>query len=407
MIRIWRLFIHVAVIGTLMFGIAGHAGGADGGAPQAPGATRSLADILGATAAGFEKATRARPFVFPSDHGPHNSFQTEWWYVTGHLFDEAKRHYGVQLTFFRYGLTPKAPQGQFPRGQSPQADSSQAHSPRTQLLRGQSKWRAQDVYMAHLALSDVSAGAFYKAQRLTRGALGLAGAQGSPLKVWVEDWQMAAPSVGEWPWRAVARDTNFGLDLTIQRGKSPVANGEAGLSRKSALGGNASHYYSMTRMPAAGTLRTPSGTREVTGELWLDREWSSSALASNQIGWDWFALQLNDGRELMFYRLRNVDGGIDAASAGTLVKSDGSVRHLSKNEVHIDVLERWQSPHSTRLYPSRWRFEVPELDIALTLTPVLADQEHQGPITYWEGAVLAVDADGVSAGRGYVEMTGY
>jgi predicted secreted hydrolase len=200
-----------------------------------------------------------------------------------------------------------------------------------------------------------------------------------------------------------------GIDLALTSAKPPVLHGEAGLSRKGAEPGNASYYYSLTRMPAAGTITLDGNAIPVRGLAWMDREWSTSQLGAGQVGWDWFALHLDDGRELMLYRLRRRDGAIDPASSGTLVAADGGARTLGPDAVEVTVLDHWTSPRDQARYPARWRVRVPGEALDLVVTPLLADQELILAVRYWEGAVRA---EGTAGGRplggtGYVELVGY
>ncbi len=341
-----------------------------------------LSGLLGQDAdESFEKALTPRPFSFPADHGPHPSFRNEWWYFTGNLDDEDGRRFGFELTIFRFALTPSMPE-----------------SP--------SSWRSNQIYIAHLAVTDAERDDFHVAQRYSRGALGLAGAQAEPFRVWLEDWEIAA-SAGD-GWRLIARDANFGVDLELEALRPPSLNGEDGLSQKSAEPGNASYYYSITRLATNGILTIDDKEYEVSGLSWLDREWSSSALSSDQVGWDWFALQLSDGTDLMFYQLRGRDGMPDEYSAGTLVAIDSQVSHLTSAEVQVRVTDQWQSDDGG-LYPSGWTLTVPRSGLELDIRPIVADQELYTTVRYWEGAV---DVSGTRngqplTGRGYVELTGY
>ncbi len=345
----------------------------------------SVAETLGANETeGFARALQARPFSFPGDHGPHPEFKTEWWYFTGNLTSTGGRTFGFQLTFFRIALSPE------PRA-------------------GQSAWGSHQVYMAHFALSDIAGRRFYDFERFSRAALGLAGAQAEPFRVWLEDWS-AAGEGGE-PFSVALRavEADVTIDLRLQSAKPVVLQGDRGLSRKSAKPGNASYYYSLTRLLTEGQVRVGDETFAVKGLSWLDREWSTSSLAEDQVGWDWFALQLGDGRELMFYQLRNRDGRADALSSGTLVEADGDSRKLTLAEVQIEPLETWRSPRSGAEYPARWHIVVPAAGVDLEVVPLLDDQELQASVRYWEGAV---SAEGRSQGRkvegrGYVELTGY
>ncbi len=342
-----------------------------------------LADLLGAEAdAGFAKALAPREFVFPADHGPHPEFRNEWWYVTGNLDDQDGRRFGFELTIFRFALAPSVPESE-------------------------SRWRTNQVYIAHLAITHAEDARFYVAQRYSRGAAGLAGAGAAPLRVWIDDWSIAQDP-GSDAWRLHAADADFGIDVELRALEPPVLNGIDGLSQKSADPGNASYYYSITRLVTDGSIRIGDREYTVSGLSWLDREWSTSALAAEQVGWDWFALQLSDGSDLMFYGLRKNDGTQDAASAGTFRSAKGVTSHLAADDVVITVLDTWESPEGGS-YPSKWRLVVPRFGIDVTITPVMPNQELFTIVRYWEGAVDVngtVD-DAAVKGRGYVELTGY
>lgn len=352
-----------------------------------PSASLSVADTLRmADDRGYARALEPRAFVFPADHGPHPEFRTEWWYYTGNLATREGRRFGFQLTFFRSALAPEMPQRE-------------------------SAWATRQAWLAHFALTDVGGERFHSFERWSRGAPGLAGVQAAPFRVWVEDWSATADGGPVFPMRLRAGQGEVGLDLRLDQGKPPILQGERGLSRKSAEPGNASFYYSLTRMPAAGTIRVGSETFTVTGAAWMDREWSTSSLGEGQVGWDWFALQLSDGTDVMLYQLRHGDGRIDPASSGSFVGSggSGSSRTLSSRDFSLQVLEQWQSPDSGARYPARWRLRIPSEDLDLTVTPRLADQELDVSFRYWEGAVaLTGTRRGATVqGQGYVELTGY
>ena len=334
--------------------------------------------------AGFEKALEPREFVFPDDHGPHPGFRNEWWYVTGNLDGDGGRRFGFELTIFRFALTPSLP-------------------------ATESEWRSNQVYIAHFAVTDADRERFFAAERFSRGALGLAGAKALPFRVWIEDWEIAAEETGAPErWRLRASDPGFSVDLELSSAKPPVLNGDAGLSQKSAEPGNASYYYSMTRWLTDGSLQLGDDTFRVTGLSWLDREWSTSALGADQLGWDWFALQLSDGSDLMFYNLRKLDGSQDAQSAGTWIDTDGRSLHLGRDDVEITVKDTWESPQGG-VYPSAWTLRAPGQGLDLRIRPVMADQELFTTVRYWEGAVdVEGERDGRPVtGRGYVELTGY
>jgi predicted secreted hydrolase len=332
--------------------------------------------------AGFARALSPRAFHFPGDHGPHPEYRTEWWYFTGNLKASRGRRFGYQLTFFRMALAPHLP-------------------------ARPSAWGAGQVYMAHFALTDVDGKRFSFAERFSREALGLAGAGGTPLSVWLEDWSARETSSSPWGMRLAAADGGASIELDLAGIRPVVLNGEEGLSRKGGEPGNASYYYSVPRLASRGTLTVGGERFQVSGLSWLDREWGTSALAGDQAGWDWFALQLDDGRDLMFYRLRKKDGGEDPFSAGMLTAADGSPRRLRAREVQLSATKWWTSPASGTRYPARWRLTVPGEGIDLEVVPRLAGQEILASFRYWEGAVSARGLWNSPGGSGYLEMTGY
>jgi predicted secreted hydrolase len=352
--------------------------------PPAPTASVAVVDALGGPTAGYARAIEPRPFVFPDDHGSHPEYRTEWWYYTGNVATAAGRRFGFQLTFFRIAQAPRA-------------------APRA------SAWATSQVYMAHFAVTDVAGQRFHPTVRVARGALGLAGASARPFRVWTEDWTVQGEGATALPMRLQAEDGEVAIDLLLEGGKPVVPQGDRGLSRKGSEEGNASHYYSLTRMPARGTLRLGEERFAVTGLAWMDREWSTSALARDQVGWDWFALQLTDGRDLMIYRLRRRDGSVDPFSAGTIVGADGVARPLGAGEVTIEPLTWWTSPRGGTRYPGSWRIAIPSAALTLEVAPLVADQEFAEPVRYWEGAVGATGSAGDRAleGQGYVELVGY
>jgi len=341
---------------------------------------------LGPGASGFARVTEPRPFTLPSDHGPHFEFQTEWWYFTGSLAAADGRRFGFQLTFFRRGLTPGPP----PEGPG---------------------LRSNQVYFAHFAVTDVAGRRHDAAERFSRGAGGLAGAAGERFAAWLEDWRADALAPDGSAVRLVARDAESGLalDREIAATKPLVAHGDRGLSPKSDEPGNASYYVGYTRMAAQGRIGAGGDEARVAGEAWFDHEWSTSALGPGAVGWDWFSLQLDDGREVMHFQIRREDGGVDEASSGTLVLADGRTRRLGRADVAVRVLDQWRSAATGAVYPSRWRLSVPGERLELLVEPRLADQEMRTSFVYWEGAVLVSGtADGRPvAGQGYVELTGY
>lgn len=333
---------------------------------------------------GFQRAYQPRLFQFPTDHGPHPGFRNEWWYATGNLADATGRQFGYQLTLFRIALSPTAPV----------ADSA---------------WRTHQIYMGHFALTDVANQQHYTFERFSRSALGLAGAQATPFRVWLEDWHLFGGETDIFPLHLQAREQQIEIDLILRATKPIVLQGNQGLSQKSDEPGNASYYYSYTHLPTQGHIRIDQTLFTVNGASWLDREWSTSALGSDQSGWDWFALQLNDGRELMFYRLRRQDGSIDPHSQGILVASDGQTRPIRWDALSLQPLGEWRSPSTEDHYPAGWRLQLPSEQLELTITPKVADQEMRLTVRYWEGAVSVTGQSKGTAitGQGYLEMTRY
>ncbi|HXR91024.1 MAG TPA: lipocalin-like domain-containing protein [Steroidobacteraceae bacterium] len=403
-----------------------------------PASRRSLAE--------FAIAAAPREFEFPQDHGPHPDFRQEWWYLTGNLTATDGERFGFELTIFRVALTPAgdarsavASDGAGVRnasssrgvGGTRNASSSRgvgrtrnaASSSDDTGSRGTaaaldgastaehlnaapaaSPWRTRQVYVGHFAVTDVARHTFRFTQRYERDALGLAGTVADPFRVWLYDWQIG----GSPHWSLHAQQKDYELQLEVQSLAAPILNGDRGLSVKASDPGAASYYYSIPRVSVRGHLIRDRVPIDVSGVAWLDREWGSGSLGANESGWDWFALQLDDGSALMFYALRDKDGARDLHSAGTWVDRDGQTRSLSSSDVEITVGSYWDSPRGGR-YPSRWHVRVPSLALEADVQPVLADQELGTSPRYWEGAVdVMASRSGASvAGRGYVELVGY
>jgi predicted secreted hydrolase len=335
--------------------------------------------------AGFRRAEPGRLFSFPKDHGPHDEFQTEWWYYTGNLSTVRGERFGYQLTFFRRALLPL-----------------------DQRQERQSTWAADQVYLAHFTLTDIEGGNFSAFEKLGRGAAGLAGARGEPLyQVWIDNWWVEQIDSNQYRMQAAAGDVS--LDLLLVDQKGPVLQGKNGYSQKGPETGNASYYYSLSRLASSGQIQVDDAVFDVTGYSWMDHEFSTSVLSEGQVGWDWFALQLDDGSELMVYTIRGEDGSIDPYSRGTLILPGEETRHLKQTDFTIEVTSTWRSPHSEANYPSAWIINVPSEDIRLEVKPFINDQELNLSFVYWEGAVEVTgeNAGQRVQGRGYVELTGY
>ncbi|MGD8464357.1 MAG: lipocalin-like domain-containing protein [Anaerolineae bacterium] len=333
---------------------------------------------------GYLRAEGPMPLDFPAAHGPHPEYQTEWWYYTGNVQTDAGRAFGYQLTFFRRALAPP--------DQRPVRESA---------------WATDQVYMAHLALTDVAEERYQAFERFSRGAAGLAGAQAVPYRVWLEDWSVEEVEPGVILMRAAQDDV--ALELRLADSKGPILHGDRGFSPKGPQPGNASYYYSLTRLETSGRIRIGDESHEVRGLSWMDHEFSTSGLAADQVGWDWFSMQIDDGSELMVFQLRTEDGGIDPYSSGTFIAPDGATRTLDRSEFEIRVTDTWRSPHTGAVYPAGWTIAVPAVELELEIEPYIADQELTVSYAYWEGAVWI---EGERAGRpvrgaGYIEMTGY
>lgn len=354
--------------------------------PQAAASDGLSAEVL-ATAyipAGFARAEGPRAFSFPFDFGPHPDFQTEWWYYTGHLESSDGHRFGYQLSFFRRALLPIE--------LAPERDS---------------QWATNQIYMGHFALTDIDGEDFYAYERFARGAAGLAGASNDPYSVWLEDWRVEQTGPDTFSLYAASNGIVIVLDLVDSKG--PILQGDDGYSQKGPEAGNASYYYSQTRLQSSGRLQIGEQSYQVEGLSWKDHEISTSALSTDQAGWDWFSIQLDNGYELMLYQLRGVDGRIDPYSSGALIGPNGEVTHLALDDFDIEALGSWQSPHSGAEYPMGWRIRIPQADLELEIEPHLTDQELRLSFTYWEGAVQVRGRFGgeTVSGQGYVELTGY
>lgn len=342
-------------------------------------------------AEGFRLAVAPYDFQFPIDHASHPNYRIEWWYYTGHL-RSAERRFGYELTFFRLGV---------PAGSNAKSGSA---------------WRANHLMFRHLTLTDESGGRFYSDEQSERAALDLAGADSTRYLVWIgDDYAGLEPdrSTHRLVAAAPGADTPFSLDLRLVPEKPPVIHGERGVSQKSAGVGNASHYYSLTRLATKGRLVVGRDTLAAQGRSWMDHEFSSDRLRDTHTGWDWFSVQLSDGRDLMLYRLRLKGGGLEPLSSGTLVEADGRTSTVRYADFDTGPTGEWKSPRTGARYPSGWVVRLPRYGIELQLEPTVKDQElwvqSMGGLAYWEGSVRVT---GTSAGKpvtgeGYVELTGY
>jgi predicted secreted hydrolase len=331
----------------------------------------------------YRQAIPGKSFAFPDDHAAHKEFKTEWWYYTGHLFGQNGERFGYQLTFFRRGLKELTTKGS-PVG-------------------------VENLIFAHFALSDEGNKRFVFFEKINReGAR--AWADERAYDVWVEGWRVQLEGEVH---HLRARQGAFAVDLRLTPLAKPVVHGRNGVSQKSVGLGKASHYYSVTRLETRGDLRVQERNLKVKGLSWMDHEFGSNQLTEDQVGWDWFSVQLGQGSDLMLFQIRKKDGTVEPESSGTLIHEDGRAEHLELKDFHLRQTGRWKSPKSGAFYPMGWRITIPKAMLEIDLDPSFPGQElNTGKSTrviYWEGSV---EARGSYQGKrvhgaGYVEMTGY
>lgn len=370
---------------ALFAGMLGWRGWSASQVQPVSGQTSLIGDLELPDEGEFARAEGPMAFEFPQDQGAHNDFQTEWWYYTGNLATESGRRFGYQLTFFRRAII------------SP--------SVRTDRL---SEWGVEQVYLAHFALTDVQNNRFYASEKVGRGAAGLAGAVGEPAyEVWLDDWRVV--QVAENEYLMQAKTEQGAIELRLQNLKGEILQGDRGYSRKGEEVGNASYYISQTRLKTFGEIRLSGERFEVNGLSWMDHEFSTSALGEDQVGWDWFALQLNNDMEIMLFTLRKDDGSIDRFSSATLILPDGQTQLFLSDEFTVEVRDRWKSNKTGAVYPSEWVIRIPAVGLILNVQPLISEQELTLSYVYWEGAVFTEGSIGnqIVGGYGYVELTGY
>jgi predicted secreted hydrolase len=360
-----------------------------------------LNNILGEpNSQGFARAEQRRDFIFPEDHGPHPRYRSEWWYLTAALEDENGNEYGVHFTLFRQALSPQ------PTGEGP--------------------WHTGQAYLGHLAVTDISTGTHFEAERFARGHPELAGVStGKHFRALIEDWTLEGSadgkldltlSAGAFSEEALfdAEEGRFSVDLQIRQSGPMVLQGNRGLSEKGPDA--ASYYYSIPRMPIKGTLRLSDRTVKVKGLGWLDREWSTSVLGESLEGWDWFSLQMMDQRSIMAFRLRRHDGLRDDYDHGLLVdhrqlanqfiigEGDRGVEILGRDDFSLNPTRFYQDTRGIN-WPVSWTLNIG--DEHFTINALLDQQTVDLSIIYWEGLVEVLDSDGSRSGVGYMELTGY
>jgi predicted secreted hydrolase len=333
----------------------------------------------------YRSALPGYRYSFPRDYFSHPDFQTEWWYYTGNVTTAEGRRFGFELTFFRQGAN--------------------RDDGRTNV------WDVRDLYLAHLALSDLDGGQFFHAERTNRAGPGIAGISESDRRIWNGNWQIAWQGQTQ---KLQAIDDRFELRLSMQSTKPPVIHGKNGVSQKAQGPGQASHYISLTRLITDGEIEMRGSRFPVSGVAWMDHEFFTHLLEPNQVGWDWMSIQLEDNTELMLFRIRRNDGSIDPYSSATFVDVSGAATQLERSDFVLEPAgASWASPATHARYPIEWKISVPKLALELHASTSLAPQELKAvsKITpsYWEGAITLTGykASHAVRGVGYLEMTGY
>jgi len=328
---------------------------------------------LGTDAGGFAEVVRGRALTFPEDHGPHPEFRIEWWYLTANLEDAHGTRYGVQWTLFRQAMVPSD------RGEG---------------------WASRQIWMGHAALTSATTHRF--AERFARGGVGQAGVDAAPFAAWIDTWQMRQPvpqSPRFAPLKLTASAPDFSYTLQLESEGSPVLHGDAGFSRKSERE-QASYYYSQPDLKVSGSIAIDGKTIDVTGNAWFDHEWSSQPLASDEIGWDWFALHLETGDKLMLFRLRHSDG--KHFFAGTWIGPDGKSQSLDPAD--IAMVPTTSTRIGSRTLPTEWKINVASRNLAIAVQPLNPQSWMDTRFKYWEGPISVT---GSHRGVGYLELTGY
>ncbi|MDB2454355.1 iron ABC transporter permease [Planktomarina temperata] len=321
---------------------------------------------LGTDVDGFSSPQRPAQFDFPTDHGPHYDYRIEWWYLTANLEGLDGTPYGLQWTLFRSALTSDGGKG----------------------------WSSPQLWMGHAAVTTPDA--HFVTERLARGGIGQAGVQTDPFEAWIDDWQLVGPDFATLA--MTASGPEFAYDMVLKSDGPLVFHGDEGYSVKSAEG-QASFYYSQPFYAIEGTLILPTGSIEVAGDAWLDREWSSQPLSDNQTGWDWFSLSLEDGK-LMGFRLRQTDGSY--YTSATWIDPNGSATSYANGAFEADPVAI--SDVGGRDVPTTWNLRLPDRGVDVEVTAINPQAWMDTSVPYWEGPITVL---GSHTGRGYLEMTGY
>lgn len=329
---------------------------------------------LGESADGFASVVPGKAFAFPTDHGPHPDYRTEWWYVTANLVDAKGVAYGAQWTLFRQAAQPGAQQ---------------------------EGWANQQIWMGHAAVT--SAQIHRTSETFARGGIGQAGVEASPLRAWIDSWEMrgidAINAANIAPLELTASGADFSYALRLKADRPLVLQGDDGYSRKSQRE-QASYYYSQPYFAVTGSIAIDDIKVEVTGQAWLDREWSSQPLAPDQTGWDWLSLHLNSGEKLMLYRMRQTDG--NHYGSGKWFTPDGRAEMIVSTD--LNMTPQVFTEIAGRKIPTAWRIAIPKLALAIECVPLNPQSWMGTSFPYWEGPI---SFGGSHAGLGYLELTGY
>ncbi len=329
----------------------------------------------------WSQAVPGYQITLPKDNSPHYNFRTEWWYFTGNLHSKEGREFGYELTFFRYGYRPP------------------------DLPEMRSRFVMQDLKFAHFTVTEVASDRFRFDSRRSRGAFGEAGFAKGKTLAWIDDWKVDFDN----DFSLVAQTKDYAIDLRLRPGKPPVLEGENGFSQKAEGIGHASYYYSNTRLETSGTITIAGKTYDVTGTSWYDREWATNQLGPEQEGWNWFAIQLDDGSDLMLYQMRLRNGNIDPHSSGKWIGPASEIIDFAVSDFRLTPTRFWLSSYSDSRYPIGWDLHIPKLDLELTVSTPVDNQELRLDFVYWEGLIRVRGTRNGRAvsGVGYLELTGY
>lgn len=345
----------------------------------------SVGSLMSDNSAGYKEASEQINFVFPPDHAAHPEFKTEWWYFTGNIINDRGENFGYQLTIFRNATSPVKPEIS-------------------------SDFLTNQIYSGHFAISDIKQEKFYHSEIIEREFYPFAYSDTAGSFVTAGGWKIKFNSESNGELREIllsASDSIKSINFILLPSKKPVFHGDRGLSPKSYKPGNASYYYSFTKLKTSGTMTINGITHQISGSSWMDREWSSGALDKDQKGWDWFSIQLVDSTEIMFFRLRDFSGNTNFAK-GTFVFKEGTTRLLKNEDVTLEATSNWKNSDGI-LYPSSWVLRVPSIDLELNINTAIPNQELKTFVNYYEGAIIITgEKSGISiSGKGYVELTGY